>query len=393
MKVQNSVCLVEQNLSKRSAEMELKDVVCPECGRNIKIDVEKECNFCFQCGYKIITKRCIDSAPLDKIDLEEKLEEVSFYYQISKQRKEALNREKNPAFYLKGQDLLLDLSNMFENDYRIWWELSKPLDYLYAEEVNDINRIYYFNEKYFDKALDLANIKEKKELILKYEEYEQKKIEIEKKYNETLKKERKRKEEQEAAERKKREEQEAAEKRRIEEEKWRCEEKERRRREEEENLRKLEEEKKQKREQEIARQLEEDNRWLYQKILENNYSMLDDTYFKFETVGKKEYIGIFKKISNFLYLMSFSFDKSKRTLYREQSIVVQVGEQRQIIKLDRKPIKVKQSLSVESILIISSDGKGGLTIGGQELRKDIEYVMNVIRSAKKPLVSIDKIFN
>ena len=306
---------------------------------------------------------------------------------------EALNREKNPAFYLKGQDLLLDLSNMFENDYRIWWELSKPLDYLYAEEVNDINRIYYFNEKYFDKALDLANIKEKKELILKYEEYEQKKIEIEKKYNETLKKERKRKEEQEAAERKKREEQEAAEKRRIEEEKWRCEEKERRRREEEENLRKLEEEKKQKREQEIARQLEEDNRWLYQKILENNYSMLDDTYFKFETVGKKEYIGIFKKISNFLYLMSFSFDKSKRTLYREQSIVVQVGEQRQIIKLDRKPIKVKQSLSVESILIISSDGKGGLTIGGQELRKDIEYVMNVIRSAKKPLVSIDKIFN
>ena len=93
----------------------MKDIYCPNCGEKVRINEEKEFSFCTSCGFKIINqnKKNVqeDAAEVSekKIDLEEKLEEVEFYYSLSHQKGEAKDKEKNPVYYLKGQDLLVEL--------------------------------------------------------------------------------------------------------------------------------------------------------------------------------------------------------------------------------------------------------------------------------------------
>lgn len=167
--------------------MKFEEVFCPECGEKTKIDLQKECNFCQNCGHKIsIAGKVSDStgAGADKTEekerfnIDEKLEEVKFYYETSIKKKEAIHKDLNPMYYLKAQDLLTELSEQQESDYRIWWELSKPLDYGCEKEANDVEGYLSFNEDHFDKALNLADIETKKKLILKREEYDNRKKEI-----------------------------------------------------------------------------------------------------------------------------------------------------------------------------------------------------------------------
>ena len=119
-------------------------------------------------------------------DVEEKLREIQFYYETSRKKKEGMHTEKNPFYYLKAQDALLDLTEQYPDDYRIWWELSKPLDYMCEEECGDYEGRYKFNEQYFDSAIDKADIDAKKKLIQQFDSYNQKKKQIKNKREDDL---------------------------------------------------------------------------------------------------------------------------------------------------------------------------------------------------------------
>lgn len=193
-------------------KMELKEMYCPECGEKVKVDANKEVNFCTNCGNKIVmsssekeventsasTKQSSDASA----DVEEKLKEIQFYYETSRKKKEGMHTEKNPFYYLKAQDALLDLTEQYPDDYRIWWELSKPLDYMCEEECGDYEGRYKFNEQYFDSAIDKADIDAKKKLIQQFDSYNQKKKQIKNKREDDLR----RAEEEKKEEERKREE-------------------------------------------------------------------------------------------------------------------------------------------------------------------------------------------
>lgn len=176
--------------------MELKEMYCPECGEKVKVDVNKAVNFCTNCGSKIVMnssdKKVEDTAVHTKqsndasTDVEEKLREIQFYYETSRKKKEGMHTEKNPFYYLKAQDALLDLTEQYPDDYRIWWELSKPLDYMCEEECGDYEGRYKFNEQYFDSAIDKADIDAKKKLIQQFDSYNQKKKQIKNKREDDL---------------------------------------------------------------------------------------------------------------------------------------------------------------------------------------------------------------
>ena len=357
--------------------MILKDTICPHCGNKIKIDIEKETNFCFQCGGKIISEKAY-SEEKPEIDLEEKLEEVGFYFQLSRQKREALDQVQNPRYYLKAQDMLLDLSNVFKKDYRVWWELSKPLDYAYEEEVQDGQGLYRFNEEYFNKALDLASIAEKKQLILAVDEYEKKKTAIRLAY-ESKEAERRREEEKAQAE-EERKRKEVEQKKREEEIK----------RQEAERQRLLQEQMRQKENERILQErILKENEQLYLQFMKKDYSMLDCMYFTFSLSTQKEYTVTLTNIANVLYLTAFYKEGGKNVIYKEQSQAVYIGAKGEVIKYDNQYLRIK---GVEQILRISSDGYGGLSIVNWKLYKNMDFVKTVMKNAKKPLLSLNKIF-
>ena len=111
---------------------------------------------------------------------------------------------------MKAQDLLIDLSTEFETDWRIWWEVSKPIDYKCTEFTEEC-RPYTVNDMYFQRAVDYAPIEQKKELIKLGDEYKERKEKFFKKFDEQA--EKRKAEEQERIEKEK------AEKERLEKEK------------------------------------------------------------------------------------------------------------------------------------------------------------------------------
>lgn len=173
--------------------MARKKIYCPNCGHQTIIDEEKEQCFCLECGYKIAllkeysdhsesneTNSTKDEKPevIQEDVINRKLEEVEFYYNLSREKGELYKQNENPVFYLKAQDLLVDLSQNYVNDYRIWWELCKPIDFLNEDESVSDTLKYQINEHYFGKALDLATIETKKKLIKEQDAYEMKKKRI-----------------------------------------------------------------------------------------------------------------------------------------------------------------------------------------------------------------------
>ena len=77
----------------------MENVICPNCGFQFPLDKSRDFCFCLKCGTKI---------------------EVPKYEEIQPEVQKV-----KP----KAQDLLIDLSTEFETDWRIWWEVSKPIDY------------------------------------------------------------------------------------------------------------------------------------------------------------------------------------------------------------------------------------------------------------------------
>lgn len=103
--------------------------------------------------------------------VDEKLKKVEFYYSLSVDKKEDINLQEEPVYFLKAQDLLVDLSQQYPDDYRVWWELCKPLDFHSPLSGADLYGRLTFNEGYFNKALDLATLDKKKELIDAHDQY------------------------------------------------------------------------------------------------------------------------------------------------------------------------------------------------------------------------------
>jgi len=241
----------------------------------------------------------------------------------------------------------------------------------------DIYNQYKINEGYFDKALDLATLDEKRLLIEAHDKYVADKKMIE---NE-IEKKRKAKEAQIEKTR-----QAEIEKKRIEEEKRYME----MRKSEEEKFRREQEERK--RMEELRLQGMQQSAILWRDLVAKNYDSIDASYFQFNE-GNQIIIGIFRVVSNVLYLMSFRIDTSKNNaLYREQSFNIKFGEGGIAMKYDNKPVRINGMLPPFDQVKIVNDGRGGFTVNNMELRKDLNYVNGIMKNAKKAILPYHKIF-
>ena len=181
----------------------MENVICPNCGFQFPLDKSRDFCFCLKCGTKIevpkyeeIQPEVQKVKPTEQPEVKNKtpknepkskvnsvLEEVEFYYDTSFNKKEYADTENQPTYYLKAQDLLIDLSTEFETDWRIWWEVSKPIDYKCTEFTEEC-RPYTVNDMYFQRAVDYAPIEQKKELIKLGDEYKERKEKFFKKFDE-----------------------------------------------------------------------------------------------------------------------------------------------------------------------------------------------------------------
>lgn len=161
--------------------MALKKIKCPCCGSETLADTSKDKAFCSNCGsmIQIEMPRAEENHAEEKrenLQLEKSLKEVKFYQDLSIEKDEARFQDKDPEYYLKAQDILVDLSEQYPDDFRIWWELCKPLDFYCPGEGTTASKI---NTYHFDKALRLADLETKKELVRYRDEYEDKKKSVE----------------------------------------------------------------------------------------------------------------------------------------------------------------------------------------------------------------------
>lgn len=341
--------------------MSLQKITCSTCGQEIQIASNKEFCFCLQCGTKILLKidankkihqnvvNVTEEKDNSNADVEKKLEEVAFYYKLSLDKKEYEKFDSEPVYYLKAQDILVDLTQLYPDEYRIWWELCKPIDFENPLSDAAVCDRYSINEDCFNKALDKAELSEKMHLIEMHDKY------IE--YKNTVKMEAERKNE-EAKQRTKLEQQ--------------------------ENAKKLAAEK----EAGIER-----SRGLWDELGAKNYTLIDNTYFAFPQENNQSVIGVFKVVSNMLYLMAFRIDGNKsNTVYREQSISIKFDGTGHGMKYDNSLVRVKNIMPPNNVLWISSNVEGRLSVNGMPLKLDEEYITNIMKCAKKPLVSFAKTF-
>lgn len=378
--------------------MPLKKIFCPSCGHQTQINEEKPFSFCTECGNKITlqtqekprkAEAVSQAAPPDD-EIDRKLEEAEFYYKLSFDKREYENVEENPTYYLKAQDLLIDLSDQYPDDYRIWWELCKPIDYLCSSEGADIYNQYKINEDYFNKALDRADLPKKRKLIDEHDKYVKNKaaaIELaEKKL---------------AEQEKLRIEKEAAEKKAYEE---KCESERIRREQEEENLRKKTEEENKRRELELIekeKQLAEKREMnfalskpLWEALANRDYSKINNTYFEFKAENNQTIIAIFKLISNMLYLNAFRIDGNKgNAIYQEQGFAMRFNPEGYGIKFDNSPIKIRGFAPPNNVLQIATGQNEAMYVNGILLKSDMNYIANIMKTAKKSLFSLTKIFS
>ncbi len=374
--------------------MVLKKIFCPNCGKQTQVNEEKEFCFCLECGYKILlqanssfkdesleevgSKSMQEGKGADDGNLvEEKLKEVEFYYSLSLEKKESEKPEEEPIYYLKAQDLLVDLSQQYPEDYRIWWELSKPLDFMRVSANINVPSQCGINENYFGRALDLAGLEDKKRLIDAYDKYV-----AEKKAISSLLEKEKEREEQEKR-RKRQIEQQRLEEERKRKEALEAEEEERRIREKEEEKRKKEEA--------IQRglQLSAD---LWRNLEAKDYSLIDAKYFQLQE-GEQTIIGVFRTVSNVLYLMSFRIERGKNNaVYRDQTISIKFDKDGFALKFNNQPLKMKGMLPPNDRLRVVNNGLGGYSVNHMELLKNDGFINRIMENSKKPFISFNKIF-
>lgn len=377
-------------------QMALKKIYCPDCGKQTQVNEEKEFCFCLECGYKILmhtnvssnrredietnVSESIQNDKKDEVDdslVDKKLEEVEFYYNLSLDKKEFEKSEEEPVYYLKAQDLLVDLSQHYPEDYRIWWELSKPLDFMRVSPNLIMPNQCGINENYFGRALDLAGLEDKKRLIDAHDKYV-----AEKKAVLDLAEQEREKEEQEKRKRIQLEQQ------KLEEEKTR-----RELLEAEKEERRIQQEKEEKkRREEIIQQGIQLSTGLWKSLEAKDYSFVNAKYFQLHE-GEQTIIGIFRMVSNVLYLMSFRIEQGKNNvIYRDQTISIKFDGDGFALKFNNKPLKIKGMIPPNDRLRVVNNGLGGYAVNNMELLKDDDFVNRIMESSKKPFISFNKIF-
>lgn len=216
-------------------------MVCQNCGTQFEEGI-----FCPECGTKYddgsvsgidITDSVIENIPMSDEEIEKTIDSALFYYEQSYEKKEFLLEVGQQRYYKMAQRELYSAYNRTRNNARILWELSKPVDFCSPEMEKGIAPTYSFNEEYYEKAVEFADISDKKEFISLYEKYNEKKNNAIEKNKEVKEKER-----QEDIKRQKELEEEETRKRKIREAK------------EEEERKKRAEENERKRDQELQEQ-------------------------------------------------------------------------------------------------------------------------------------------
>lgn len=361
--------------------MSLRKIFCPECGQETQVNDEKTFCFCLQCGNKIVLhseqekpeKKEIDDEYNNKKseEIEKKLEEVAFYYQLSLDKGEDANYSEEPVYYLKAQDILVDLSQIYPEDYRIWWEMCKPIDFNNATSGKDIYGNYRINEDFFSRALDRADINEKRRLISEHDRYIEEKSTAKEKIEEKRKEEERQHKEEEIA--------------RLKLEKQQQEEMQRKKIEEQQKQIELQKEK-----EKLAAEV---SKPLWQALANKEYDAIDNSFFNLPIDNNQKIIGVFKNVSNVMYLIAFREDGNKgNALFRDQTLSIKFDENGHGLKFDNKPVRIKGMLSQQSVLSISYSGMNSLTVNGLKLFHDPEYVESIMKNAKKTLLSYSKYF-
>lgn len=364
----------------------VKNIFCPNCGAGTEVDIEKPFFFCPQCGNKVALFAAPQPEPIGSASetaapeikeetpkedisndiINEKLEEVAFYYKTSYDKKEYENTDDEPVYYLKAQDLLVDLSDEYPTDYRIWWELSKPVDYMSTLQKTGGCSQYTINYDYFNKALDNANIEDKKRMIAEKDKYEANKAPIIEAEQQRLQEEAKKLEAQRQEEAKRLEEQ-----------------REQELREEEEREKALAEEK------ELALQSSQS---LWKALKSQDYSRLDNKYFILPMSNNQTVVALFKVMANVLYLNAYRIDGGKNAVYKEESMAIQFDESGYGISFGKKPIKIRTLTPPNNILRVTLNAHDEIFVNDIQLESDSEYISKIIKTAKKPLFSTVKIF-
>ena len=392
--------------------MALRKAFCPNCGQPTQIDDTKDFCFCLSCGNKIVipkreqpviqtqngvtehepkqsAQNHIEEAQI-KSDIastrigapDDKMKEAEFYYNLSIDKGEYADINCEPTYYLKGQDLLVDLSQQYPSDYKVWWELCKPMDFAVVLEGKKSSNPCTINSSYFDKALDMAPLDQKMELIKQFDKYtEAKKIVLEE-----IRAEQERRDAEERAriEEEQRLQREAAEERQRQEEIKRQEEQERLEKERQEaELRAAE-----------YAQAQQDlsiNFWQYLK--NKDYKEIDDTYFQFKSPEGIQIIATFKVMANVLYLSAFHIDPNKgNAVYLDQSIAIHFGDNGMAIKFDNRAVTVRGWNPSSNTIQVIANPQGGYQVNNLKLLKDPTYVASISKGAKKPLMTFKKVF-
>ncbi|MGN0142918.1 MAG: hypothetical protein ACI4AD_11880 [Roseburia sp.] len=282
--------------------------------------------------------------------LQKGLEEASFYFKLSRDKKEDEKYDEEPTYYLKAQDILLDLSTQYPDDYRIWWELCKPVDFYNPLSGADFYGRYAVNEDYFWKALDRAELEDKRRLIDEHDRY------VECKKNMREQAERKSREEQELQER-------ALEEREREKEKW---------------------------QEETVQTQQELSSELWQMLWNRDYTRINNTFFNLPLEDERMIVGVFKDVAQVMYLMTFRIDGRKEAvIYREQTIAIVFDECGCAIKIDGKPVRIRTSGEALSIV---AEEDGMYYVNGTKLFTNPQYVETLMKKAKKPHGAFADIF-
>lgn len=390
--------------------MALRKAFCPNCGQPTQIDDTKEFCFCISCGNKIIvpigeqsvaepnvavsehepkqrTQTMIEEQPQTyskNVSVwvpEDKLKEVEFYYKLSADKKEYDNIDAEPTYYLKGQDLLVDLSQQYASDYRVWWELCKPMDFAVVIAGEKSYNPGTINSSYFDKALDLAPLEKKMELIKLHDEYLVAK--------EGILKEMQAEQEAKAIEEKKRIEEQQKKERAAEEERQKIEHQRQQEAIEREKRERIEAEQKA---AVFAQAQQELSQNVWASLASKDYSEIDNSYFQFK--GPEGIIIVtFKVVTNVLYLNAFHMDANKNNMaYLDQSIAICFAKDGTAIKYDNKPVTVRGWNPGSNYIQVMANPEGGYMVNNFALVKDANYVTRISKVAKKPFLSFSKIF-
>ena len=149
---------------------------CKNCGFEFAEGV-----FCPECGTRNDFNGEVDDVILENeedeeevADIDKAIDDVIFYYEQSRQKREAAQNAE-PIYYNRAQQLLKRMVKQKVSDYRVWWEACKPIDFWEETFSEQMVENYKVNDKYFTKALDYADLEIRKELIKERDSYQERK--------------------------------------------------------------------------------------------------------------------------------------------------------------------------------------------------------------------------